>query len=109
MNGPMAAYAGRSKRGLAVTASDRLVHFARELNELRAPDHRERISQAVAVTREYFRPRPDSALPAAGADALLDAVRELETACEGSRSGYEEACANLERLERLESQSVRQN
>src|SRR2546423_1363987 len=63
MNGPMAAYAGRSKRQAAVSASARLVLLARQLNEVRAPDHRERISQAVAVTQEYFRLRPDSALP----------------------------------------------
>ena len=103
MNGPMATYAGRSKRELAVSATGRLVDLARELNSLRTPDHRERMSQAVAVTQEYFRLDLDSALPAAGADALLDGVRELDAACDASRTGYEEACANLEQLERLES------
>jgi hypothetical protein len=98
----MAAYAGRSKREQAVSASARLVGLARELNALRPPDHRERMSQAVAVTQEYFRLRPESPLPPQGADALLDGVRELESACDASREGYEEACANLERLERLE-------
>ena len=102
MNGPMAAYAGRSKRGAAVSASGRLVLLARELNEGRAPDHRERITRAIAVTQEFFRLGPDSPLPGPGADALLDGVRELESASDGSRQGYEEACADLERLERLE-------
>ena len=103
MNGPIAEYAGRSKRVDATSASARLLLLARELNELRPPDHREQISRAVALTENYFRLRPESALPPPGADALLDGVRELDRACEASRQGYEEACANLERLERLET------
>ena len=102
MNGPTATYAWRAKRGGAIAASGALLCLARELNGQRPPDHRERMSRAVALTEDYFRRGPESALPAQGADALLDAVRELDRACEGSRSGYEEACADLERLQRLE-------
>lgn len=96
-NGPHAAYAGRSKRTAAVSAAESLLRFAREMNALRPPDHREHIAQAVAVTEENFRPSPESRLPPAGADFLLDRVQELAAACDASRTGYEQACLRLER------------
>ena len=93
---------GVMARSGAVSATERLLRLARELNMLRPPDHRERIAQAVAVTREYFRPNPESDLPAPGADALLDGVQELASACEASPQAFEQACAHLERLEQQE-------
>ena len=96
-DGPRAAYAGRSKRVDAVSASEGLLRFAREMNALRAPDHRERVAQAVAVTAEEFRPRPEASLPRAGADYLLDRVQELAAASDASPDGYEQACLRLER------------
>ena len=52
------------ERGGTVRASERLLRLARELNTLRLPDHEERIARAVADTQEYFRPDPESDLPA---------------------------------------------
>jgi len=86
------------ERGGALPATERLLHLARELNTLRPPDHRERIAQAVADTQEYFRPDPESDLPAPGEDALFDMVRTLASACESSPEGFARSCNDLQRI-----------
>lgn len=85
------------ERAEAVRAAARLLRLARELNALRPPDHRERISYAVAHTREYFRTSPDAELPAPGEDALFDLVRTLASACESSPEGFARSCDDLQR------------
>jgi hypothetical protein len=85
----------------AVTAAAKLLVAARALNASRAPDHRESIALAIAMTEDSFR-LPNSELPHARADPLLDAVRALQTAAEASPEGYEVACARLDLLLRME-------
>lgn len=79
-------------------ATERLLRLAREMNELRPPDHRERISRAVADTREYFRSDPEAELPTPGENALFDGVQRLVDACESSPEGYARSCNDLQRL-----------
>jgi hypothetical protein len=86
------------ERGGALPASERLLHLARELNTLRPPDHQERIARAVADTQEYFRPDPESDLPAPGDDPLFDMVRTLASACESSPEGFARSCNDLQRI-----------
>ena len=93
-------------RRYAVAAAGALLLVARKLNGSRAPDHREALALAIAATRESFRLR-DYELPAARNDSLLDAVQALQTAAESSNHGYEVACAELDRLWRLEAQRPR--
>lgn len=81
-----------------VRASERLLRLARELNTLRPPDHEERIARAVADTQEYFRPDPESDLPAPGDDELFDMVRTLASACESSPAGFARSCNDLQRI-----------
>jgi hypothetical protein len=85
-------------RGGTVRASERLLRLARELNTLRPPDHQERIARAVADTQEYFRPDPESELPAQGDDELFDMVRTLASACESSPAGFARSCNDLQRI-----------
>ena len=85
------------ERAETVRAVDRLLRLARELNAVRSPDHRERISYAVADTREYFRAHPEAELPAPGADALFDTVQTLASACESSPEGFARSCDDLRR------------
>lgn len=85
-------------RGGTVRASERLLRLARELNTLRPPDHEERIARAVADTQEYFRPDPESDLPAPGDDELFDMVRTLASACESSPAGFARSCDDLQRI-----------
>jgi len=85
-------------RGGTVRASERLLRLARELNMLRPPDHEERIARAVADTQEYFRPDPESDLPAPGDDELFDMVRTLASACESSPAGFARSCNDLQRI-----------
>lgn len=85
-------------RGGTVRASERLLRLARELNTLRPPDHEERIARAVADTQEYFRPDPESDLPAPGDDELFDMVRTLASACESSPAGFARSCNDLQRI-----------
>jgi hypothetical protein len=90
-------------RGGALPASERLLRLARELNAIRSPDHRERISYAVADTREYFRANPEAELPAPGKDALFDMVQTLASACESSPEGFARSCDELQRtMDQLE-------
>ena len=49
------------ERAEALRAAARLLRLARELNALRPPGHRDRISYAVADTQEYFRAGPGNA------------------------------------------------
>lgn len=84
--------------GGTVRASERLLRLARELNTLRPPDHEERIARAVADTQEYFRPDPESDLPAPGDDELFDMVRTLASACESSPAGFARSCNDLQRI-----------
>lgn len=86
------------ERAEAVRAAARLLRLARQLNTLRPPDHRERITRAVADTQEYFRPGPESDLPAPGEDALFDMVQTLASACESSPEGFARSCNDLERI-----------
>ncbi len=79
-------------RAEAVRAAVRLLRLARELNALRPPDFRDRISYAVADTREYFRAGHEGALPAPGEDALFDLVQTLASACEASPEGFARTC-----------------
>ncbi len=72
-------------------AVDELVQFARELNHRRAPDHRERISRAVASVREYFRDGVEGELPSNQASPLLARVLALEGASDASPEGYAQA------------------
>ena len=83
-------------RGRTVRASERLLRLARELNTLRPPDHQEQIARAVADTQEYFRPDPESDLPAPGDDELFDMVRTLANACESSPAGFARSCNDLQ-------------
>lgn len=85
------------ERAETVRAADRLLRLARELNALRPPDHRERISYAVADTREYFRADPEAELPVPGEDALFDMVQTLASACESSPEGFARSCDDLQR------------
>jgi hypothetical protein len=85
-------------RGRALPASERLLRLARELNTLRSPDYQERIARAVADTQEYFRPDPESDLPAPGDDELFDMVRTLASACESSPEGFARSCNELQRI-----------
>ncbi len=86
------------ERAETLRATDRLLRRARELNALRPPDHRERISYAVADTREYFRADPEAELPAPGEDALFDLVQTLASACESSPEGFARSCQDLQRI-----------
>lgn len=85
-------------RAEALRAAARLLRLARELNALRPPDHRDRISYAVADTREYFRASPEAALPAPGEDALFDLVQTLASACEASPEGFARICDDLQEI-----------
>jgi hypothetical protein len=76
--------------------------MARALNAARPPDHREALALAISATQDSFRLR-DHELARAGTDSLLDAVQELQSAAESSNQGYEVACAELDRLWRLEA------
>jgi len=96
-----APYRQRDRRA-AVSAAGALVLVARALNGSRPPDHRETLALAIAATEDSFRMR-DQELPAARTDFLLDAVKELQSAAESSTQGYEVACAELDRLWRLEA------
>lgn len=82
----------------AVRATERLLRLARELNTLRPPDHRDRIAQAVAATREYFRSDPAAELPTPGENALFDGVERLVDACESSPEGFAQSCNDLQRI-----------
>ena len=84
------------QRAETVRAAERLLRLARELNALRPHDHRERISYAVADTREYFRSGPEAELPAPGKDALFDVVQRLASACESSPEGFARSCNELQ-------------
>src|SRR5687767_7247217 len=88
----------RVDRGSTIRASERLLRLARELNTLRPPDHQERIARAVAHTQEWFRPDPESDLPAPGDDELFDMVRTLASACESSPEGFARSCNELHRI-----------
>lgn len=72
-------------------AVDELVRLARELNEHRPPDHRERISAAVASVREYFRDGVEGELPSNQASPLLAQVTALAGASDASPEGYARA------------------
>jgi hypothetical protein len=96
-----APYRPRDRRD-AVSAAGALLLVARALNGSRAPDHREALALAIAATEDSFRLR-DHELPAARTDSLLDAVKQLQSAAEASTQGYEVACAELDRLWRLEA------
>jgi hypothetical protein len=85
-------------RGGPLPASEGLLHLARELNTLRAPDHQERIARAVADTQEYFRANPEAELPPAGEDALFDVVWRLASACASSPEGFARSCNDLQRI-----------
>lgn len=67
---------------------DELVQLARKLNQQRSPDHRERISAAVASVREYFRDGPAGELLSSQASPLLARVTALDWACDASPEGY---------------------
>jgi hypothetical protein len=95
------AHRPRDRRD-AVAAAGTLLLRARALNGSRSPDHREALALAIAATEDSFRLR-NRELPAARTDALLDAVKELQSAAESSAQGYEGACAELDRLWRLEA------
>jgi hypothetical protein len=95
------AHRPRGRRD-AVAAAGALLLVARALNGSRSPDHREALALAIAAAEDSFRLR-DHELPAARTDSLLDAVTELQSAAESSTQGYEVACAELDRLWRLEA------
>lgn len=86
------------ERAETVRAVHRLLGLARALNAIRSPDHRERISYAVADTREYFRANPEAELPAPGEDPLFDMVQTLASACESSPEGFARSCDDLQRI-----------
>jgi hypothetical protein len=96
-----APYRPRDRRD-AVSAAGALLLVARSLNLSRPPDHREALALAIAATEDSFRLR-ENELPAARTDLLLDAVKDLQSAAESSTHGYEVACAELDRLWRLEA------
>lgn len=87
-------------------AAARLLRLARELNALRPPDHRERISRAVAETREYFRTGPEAALPAPRQDLLLDRIEALASGCEASPEGFARICDDLQEIVDLRQRAV---
>lgn len=76
-------------------AVDELVQLARELNAHRPPDHRERISAAVASVREYFRDGVEAELPSKQASPLLAQVTALAGASDASPEGYARAIDTL--------------
>jgi hypothetical protein len=86
------------ERADALRAAARLLRLARELNVLRPPDHRDRISYAVADTQEYFRASPEAGLPAPGEDALFDLVQTLASGCEASPEGFARICDDLQEI-----------
>ena len=67
------------------------MQLARDLNRQRSPDHRERISKAVASVTEHFRDGRDGELPAIQASPLLAQVIALAGASDASPDGYARA------------------
>ena len=79
-----------SKRVRAVEA---LVREARELNDRRAPDHQERIANAVASVTEHFRDGTGDLRFDEG--SLLAQITDLVQASGSSREGYRRAIDEL--------------
>ncbi len=66
-----------------------LVELARELNARRPPDHRERISRAVASVAEYFRDGVEDELPSDQASPLPAQVTAFGAAAYYLTDGFD--------------------